>query len=225
MIYAMSDLHGCYEKYIAMLDTIQFSEQDTLYVLGDVVDRGNGGIRLLQDMQSRPNVVPLRGNHDCMAYRMLSALINDCMGDSDRFLQLYELWLHDGGAPTYEAFAALTPAQQAQILTYLNSFLIYDEIAVGGNTFFLTHTVPEKERMLRFDKLLWQEFIAGEPDYDQEYYPDKYLVTGHTPTGLIDPACAGRIFRRNRHIAIDCGAVFGKSLGCICLDTLEEFYV
>ena len=40
MIYAVSDLHGCYEKYIKMLEKIQFRETDTLYVLGDVVDRG-----------------------------------------------------------------------------------------------------------------------------------------------------------------------------------------
>ena len=40
----------------------------------------------------------------------------------------------------------------------------------------------------------------------------------------IDPACAGKIIRKNNHIAIDCGAVFGGALGCICLETLEEFY-
>ena len=49
-------------------------------------------------------------------------------------------------------------------------------------------------------------------------------MTGHTPTGLIEKASAGRIYRKNNHIAIDCGAVFGNPLGCICLDTGEEFY-
>ena len=36
MIYAMSDIHGCYEKYRDMLETIKFAADDTLYVLGDV---------------------------------------------------------------------------------------------------------------------------------------------------------------------------------------------
>ena len=40
MIYAVSDLHGCYDKYRNMLEKIHFSETDTLYILGDVVDRG-----------------------------------------------------------------------------------------------------------------------------------------------------------------------------------------
>ena len=34
MIYAMSDLHGCYEKYIKLLEKIKFSNNDTLYILG-----------------------------------------------------------------------------------------------------------------------------------------------------------------------------------------------
>ena len=61
-------------------------------------------------------------------------------------------------------------------------------------------------------------------EYEKEYFPDKYIVTGHTPTGFIDKAYKGRIYRKNNHIAIDCGAVFGNPLGCICLDTFEEFY-
>ena len=62
-------------------------------------------------------------------------------------------------------------------------------------------------------------------DYDKVYYRDKLLVTGHTPTALIDPACAGRIWRGNGHIVVDCGAVYLGILGCLCLETLEEFYV
>lgn len=118
----------------------------------------------------------------------------------------------------------LTPKEQNKIIAYLNTFLIYDEVYCGGNDFFLAHTVPEKKRMEQFDKLLWQEFITGEPEYEKEYFPDKYIVTGHTPTGFIDKAYKGKVYRKNNHIAIDCGAVFGNPLGCICLDTLEEFY-
>ena len=42
MIYVMSDIHGMYEKYEKMLKQIDLSEKDTLYVLGDIVDRGSG---------------------------------------------------------------------------------------------------------------------------------------------------------------------------------------
>ena len=62
-------------------------------------------------------------------------------------------------------------------------------------------------------------------DYNKVYSDDFYLVSGHTPTGLIDKVYDGKIYRKNNHIAIDCGAFFERPLGCICLDTMEEFYV
>ena len=225
MIYVMSDLHGCYDKYMKMLGKIQFGENDTLYILGDVVDRGDGGIKILQDMMTRRNVIPLRGNHDYLAHQLLNIISRSGDMYDDKFVEMYQLWMLDGGGPTCDAFMDLPAEQQKRILAYLNSFLIYDEVEAGGNNFFLSHTVPEKERMLKFDSLLWQEFIVGEPEYEKEYFPDKYVVTGHTPTGFIDENYTGKIFKGNNHIAIDCGAVFDNPLGCICLDTLEEFYV
>lgn len=67
MIYATSDIHGCAEKYQALLERIRFSAADTLYVLGDVIDRGPDGVAILQDMMLRPNVLPILGNHEFMA--------------------------------------------------------------------------------------------------------------------------------------------------------------
>ncbi len=39
MHWAISDIHGCYEEYRALLEKISFSPRDTLYFLGDAVDR------------------------------------------------------------------------------------------------------------------------------------------------------------------------------------------
>lgn len=45
-------------------------------------------------------------------------------------------------------------------------------------------------------------------------------------TGLIEKEYAGKIYKKHNHIAVDCGAFFKDGrLGCICLDTMEEFYV
>lgn len=225
MIYAVSDLHGCYDKYRKMLDIIHFSEADTLYVLGDAVDRGEGGIAILKDMAERMNVIPIKGNHDCHAYRYLKMISQHPeINKSNELPRSYRMWLSDGGEPTRRAFMELSPDEQKYILAYLNTFLLYEEVEAGGNRFFLSHTVPEKARMQHFDTLMWQELIIGEPEYEKQYFSDKYIVTGHTPTGLIDKAYTGRIFRGNHHIAIDCGAVFGHPLGCICLDNFKEYY-
>ena len=69
------------------------------------------------------------------------------------------------------------------------------------------------------------EVVVIEEVEEKEYFHDKFIVTGHTPTGFIDLKYKGRIWRKNNHIAVDCGAVFGNPFGCICLDNFEKFYV
>lgn len=227
----MSDLHGCYDKYIKMLEKINFSDNDTLYILGDIVDRGPDGIKIWQDILKRKNVIALHGNHDFLAYHLLKILSKSSLfdilgsGQDVGFIEKYRSWIFDGGLSTEEGFNELDESEQKKLLLHMSYMPIYEEIEVNGNKFFLSHTVPSKERMQEFEKLLWQEFIIGEPEYEKEYFPDKFIVTGHTPTGFIDTKYKGKIWQKNRHIAIDCGAVFGNSLGCICLDNFEEFYV
>ena len=75
MIYAVSDIHGCYEQYQEILDKIGFSAADMLYVLGDVLDRGPQPIRILEDMAGRYNVIPIIGNHEYMALSVLKSQI------------------------------------------------------------------------------------------------------------------------------------------------------
>ena len=225
MIYAMSDIHGCYDKYIAMIDKIHLMSDDTLYILGDVVDRGTDGIKVLQDMMARANVIPLLGNHDYTARTLLTHINRDeTIVKNENFAAVLKDWMSDGGTPTIRAFLALSKEDRQRILSYLSTFLIYEELDVAGKAYFLSHTVPEKESMQDFDALTVRDFIIGEPDYDEEYYADKYIVTGHTPTPLIEAGCRG-IYQKHNHIAIDCGAVFGGRLGCIRLDDLQKYYV
>ena len=77
MIYCMSDIHGDYEKYRRMLEAIPLRGQDTLYILGDVVDRGPEPVPILLDMMQRPNVRPVLGNHEYMAVLCLRALVKE----------------------------------------------------------------------------------------------------------------------------------------------------
>ena len=44
---------------LGFLEKIGLSDADTLYVLGDVVDRGPQGLKVLQDMMLRGNVLPV----------------------------------------------------------------------------------------------------------------------------------------------------------------------
>lgn len=66
MTYVMSDIHGDLTGFQAMLEKINFSENDVLYILGDVIDRGLEGIAILQQIMATPNMVLLLGNHEHM---------------------------------------------------------------------------------------------------------------------------------------------------------------
>ncbi len=227
MTYAVSDLHGCFEPYRKLFGVIGLGENDTLYVLGDVADRGEGGIDILLDMMTRKNVIPLKGNHDYIACRLLRSLGRTYGGGAgdDRLLEGYRLWFLDGGKPTLDAYLKLDAAAQNKVLAYWNTFEYYAEEEAGGNRFFLSHTLPAPGQGADLFDCPILDFSAGETDYGTRYLPDRITVTGHTPTFLIDPAAKGRIWRGNGHAAIDCGAVFGGPLGVLCLDTGEEFYI
>ena len=45
--YVISDMHGRFEEFKQMLELIDFSSSDTLYILGDVIDRGPDPIEML----------------------------------------------------------------------------------------------------------------------------------------------------------------------------------
>ena len=232
MTYVMSDLHGRYDLYVKMLDRIGFSDEDELFVLGDVVDRGPEPMKILTDMSMRPNVYPILGNHDYMAEYLLGKLSARITEDNcDTHLTAEDLsalagWLTDGGQTTMEAFRRLTPDEREGILEYLAEFSPYEELEVGNNRFVLVHAGLEDfdpDRPLEEYDLYG--LITAHTDYSKRYFEDCYLVTGHVPTGMIDEACGGKIYRKYGHIAIDCGAVWGGTLGCIRLEDLQEFYV
>ena len=234
MVYAVSDLHGCYDKFMKLLGMIGLKEDDTLYVLGDIVDRGPENVKLIREIVSRPNIRALMGNHDYLVALMLQTDGMKTLPSADKKSDaqrkrleargFFEAWLSDGGNTTWAELERISEQEKKVIRRYLRSLPIFTEIVVNGQAYHLSHTVPSREWMLDDNRRVLTDFLFASPEYDKVYFPDKILVTGHTPTGLIDETSAGRIWKKNNHIAVDCGAVFGNPLGCICLDTEEEFY-
>ena len=81
--YVMSDVHGLKCRYDAMLEALALKEEDTLYILGDVIDRGPDGIAILRDVMTREHVVMLLGNHEYMMkqyYEAIHHVITDMHG-------------------------------------------------------------------------------------------------------------------------------------------------
>lgn len=81
-VYVISDIHGNYDLFMELLKKIKFSGKDTLYVLGDVVDRGPHPIKVLHKLMEMPNAFCLVGNHELMAIRCLEFLMQEITEDS-----------------------------------------------------------------------------------------------------------------------------------------------
>ncbi len=67
----MSDIHGNLERFESIMNQINLRDEDTLYVLGDVIDRYPYGIEILRKIMKMPNVKMILGNHE---YMMLNAI-------------------------------------------------------------------------------------------------------------------------------------------------------
>lgn len=211
MIYVMSDIHGEYDRYKAMLEKIQFSDDDTMYIIGDVIDRKPGGVDILKDIVTRTNVKFLIGNHEQM---MLNDVFYHIPGAR-------ELWRANGGSQTRRALLYKTDhLTQSRIIRYLIKAPDRARIEINGRTFYLVHGWPANHT---YDRI----WTRPEPDMKNPF-PDCTLIIGHTPVWYLgqrqNPL---HIEHTPEFIDIDCGCgndIEERRLACLRLDDMAEFY-
>lgn len=232
MYYVMSDIHGEYEKYLYMLEKIHFSEKDILFVLGDMVDRGQKPLTVIRDMMTRPNVFPMMGNHDFLALYLLDKLSPEIEQLNFNSLTVEDindvlLWLQDGGETTIAQYQMLSPEERREVLEFLSELPLYETLDIGEKTFILVHAGlgnfrPDK----KLSEYTPEELIMTRENPDRKFFEDDniFIINGHTPTPLITGK--PEIYHSANNIYIDCGACFeGGRLACLCLDTMQEFYI
>lgn len=62
--YVIGDVHGCIRSLSQLLARIKPTDEDALWFVGDLVNRGPDGLAVLRLIQSLPNAVAVLGNHD-----------------------------------------------------------------------------------------------------------------------------------------------------------------
>ncbi len=231
MTYVVSNLHGNYTKFKALLKAISFRDSDLMYILGDIVDYGDESMELIGDLSIRYNIYPIVGEHDYTALKMLSGfedMLKNGGTPDKKFITKMTAWVADGGQPTLDSFRTLDDEMKEGILDYLTDMTIFEEAEVKGKTYLLTHAgiAGFKKGMTPEDlEALKPESFFTEPlDLSKKYFDDITVVVGHNPT-TVDNGGDGKIFYGNGSIAIDCGEARGGTVGCLRLDDGKEFYV
>ncbi len=155
-IYVMSDIHGQYDLYTKALDTIHFDDTDTLYILGDLIDRGPDGIKILQDVIWRPNVHCCIGNHELF---MHDNLWEPKMEG--------EWWLSggNGGTITRDSYLNLSCEEQAEIRKYVENMYAQIELTIKDKSFLLSHSFFTK----RYGTIKWKD-LGWYETYDIVWY-------------------------------------------------------
>jgi serine/threonine protein phosphatase 1 len=170
MVYVTSDLHGYpFEKFMKLLEKVNFSENDTLYILGDVIDRGNDGIEYLKWIMITPNIRFILGNHEYMflnsGYYPLESGAKKIKKSSIQTVnekKSYDSWLYNGGDSTLEALKKETPKTVEKIMKFLKNVPLYEEVRVGERDFVLVHgglgNFSEEKELENYlpEELLWK---------------------------------------------------------------------
>ncbi len=223
MTYVVSNIHGDYQKFSALLQDIAFKDSDLMYILGDVVDFGDGSMELIEDISVRLNVYPVAGEHDLMAARMLSGfdkMLRSGETPSASYIGEMNAWMSNGGKPTLDAFRALDEDAREGVLEYLGEMALYEETTVKGKDYLMVHAgIAGYTEGCDLDDFGPEDFFTETPDADYPPIKGKTLIVGHRPTP------DGRINYGKGSIYLDCGVANGGRLGCLCLETGEETYI
>lgn len=230
----MSDLHGYpLGKFKALLNKVNFCEDDFLYILGDIIDRnGDGGIEMLCWLLEQLNVQLILGNHEAMLLscefvfdEITNESIDAFSNDKIEILQNYQL---NGGNVTLSALHKLnqvSPETVLDILDYLHDAPLYEAITVDSNDFLLVHSgINNFHKEKKISDYTADDFLWAWPELSDEYFDDIITVFGHTPTLSYGKEYSGKIIRTKTWIDIDVGTAYGQKPVLLRLDDLKEFY-
>ena len=206
-IFAIGDIHGCYDRLKKLMGKIPIDlSRDTLVFIGDYIDRGSHSVDvvdyLIKLKKRFPETIFLKGNHEDMLGKFLSG--------ADRFS-----YLLNGGQQTLDSYL-IKPVDSEFFPIPPDHMEFYESLRLYYETdeFIFVHAGLRPKVPLESQKtedLLWirGKFVSSKYDFG------KRVIFGHTPLKkpLVEP----------NKIGIDTGAVYGNALTCVQLPDLVFF--
>ena len=238
MLCLVSDIHGKFGAFKTLLKKINFDpEKDNMIILGDVIDRGEESIELLnyiKPMIEKHTIELLLGNHELFCIMYLDGIL-----DAD-------MWSAFGGEDTLKAVKKMSEKDKDELKCFLKSLPLYSEnySKFLGN-FICTHSGLHADYLIRNRNGTINVKKSIEEAFKNDYYRlmcgmdlhylskkdkenmDSFLVVGHVPCNrLRESMNDNRFIRTPYYMDIDAGSGHeGGLLGCYIVDTDEEVYV
>lgn len=232
-IYAISDLHGRYDLWTAVKEYLY--EKDTLYCLGDSIDRGHYGLNILLEMIDRPNTYMLMGNHEQMMVEYFEKNQKRLIPNL-YYYEPYSIWFMNGGRYTFDQIEEKI-TREGDLLELLDIVRDFDTDV---------HIKNAKGQTIILNHCGYTPGLSYEPYWDRYHLTDSwpedmddvYIVHGHTPVQYMSRYRANGIddylsFKVNPRVAkyanghkinIDLGSVTSNKTVLLNLDTLEPIY-
>lgn len=172
-IYASADWHGSKIGY-QILDFLK--EDDTLYFLGDAIDREEYGADLMKRLLNDKRVIYLMGNHE--------EFFTHCMldiYDTDKLDGMSGVWYYtNGGEYTVDAFLNnnYTRKQLENLIIKIQHLPLEEKyVNKKGDVIILEHAGYTPGIKRNHDPLWDRDHFHDKWDYA----PHTYIVHGHTP--------------------------------------------
>lgn len=224
-VYACSDLHGrldLWEKISACCD-----ESDKIYFLGDAIDRGPDGLKLMYKLLADKRVTYLKGNHEDMFVEFGTDMIEiPHHGIS--------LWYQNGGLPTIDAFEKLSFEAKESLIRKINRLPYTAEyINKNGLKIYMNHSGYIKSKNIALSKEQeYHNILWSRKHFHIPVEEGSIMVHGHTPVEYMSQFCKEtpsntyKIFKydNNTKIDLDLSSAFTDVVALLDLDTLEPIY-
>ena len=185
--FVVSDVHGHYTELKNKLDKQDFNEQlDTLVVCGDLLDRGKENVKCIQYVNSLPNKVLIKGNHEYNLEKCLReynfSYADKHNGTLDTILEIAKYVSGKKYLNAYDREIYLYANQYLELSQYLNSLRDYFEFTgIDGNNYVCCHGwLPQDYKDENCKDFEYYSWLNGmEQWHSGNTFKDKTIICGH----------------------------------------------
>ena len=226
--YCFTDIHGNYNLWKQISEYCD--ETDTIYYLGDAIDRGPDGLKIAVELLKDPRVIYLKGNHEEFMEDELPMMI-------DNPWYFPQLWSQNGGDPTIESVKELSEESKEWLYNKISNLPIdYTFSNKNNQIIHLTHAGSTPGFKLGENES-YPDYYLWDRDHIYDEWPaayeNYYEVHGHTPVPYIALALDCDIevgedeywnilkYCDNHKIDLDLGTILTNKIALFDLDTLS----